>query len=752
MANYANLKATINANIKANGNEEITGPILNTVLNQAVTTLGAGYQYMGVATPATSPGTPDANVFYIAATPGTYTNFGGKVVADGEVAILKYNGSWTKEVSGAATAAQVTQLGHDVEPKITDRISGLSFSDLTTIGFYNTSGVLTVNQNLRCTKMAIPAGTKRILTRTAANTTNTFEYIIFYDSNDAVVDFFYLYKEMANYPIKDSYVSVSFSAYKAAAVLDAIFVSDPEFEIRRTEDAVINKWIKELYLTNVPNDDIYVYVFGTTGQIVITNAFNTTTARLSTGTYNASTGVVTFRQENNSGMTGYAVLDKGVPLPSANVVSKQAKIIKTEITIERNPYIAALIYKGDLLDALDTALDGYVKESEFGVYEKNYAKGIIDYVSITANRSIDITDALRGTTTPFIGIDVKPSRPAARPIVLIFNGSTIVVNKTMPNVFTDVGDGWYYIQDSITLPETWTKAEFQIRTTSGDTTEYRNLRLSNSETKNQHAGELIAPYANAVTGDLSSLIYGAYNGKKLVCLGDSITVQGKWQPHLVEKNGVSWLASDSYPGINHPLALGGSYVLPMYTDPTEWTSGMNAGGKKGTSIYYMADYVQDCNPDVIIVFGGTNDITYIEHLGTINDAPYTGGEVAYADIDSVTFYGAYKGMLQKLMTQNPTAKIYAMTVMYPWYRNPSDGIGYFAQKKALINQAIRDCAALYSVEVIDLCYDSGIGLFNASQFYQADSSESAWQGMSARVHPNDDGAIMMANLISRHLR
>ena len=82
MANYANLKATINANIKANGNEEITGPILNTVLNQAVTTLGAGYQYMGVATPATSPGTPDANVFYIAATPGTYTNFGGKVVAD----------------------------------------------------------------------------------------------------------------------------------------------------------------------------------------------------------------------------------------------------------------------------------------------------------------------------------------------------------------------------------------------------------------------------------------------------------------------------------------------------------------------------------------------------------------------------------------------------------------------------------------------------------------------------------------------
>lgn len=134
MANYANLKATINANIKANGNEEITGPILNTVLNQAVTTLGAGYQYMGVATPATSPGTPDANVFYIAATPGTYTNFGGKVVADGEVAILKYNGSWTKEVSGAATAAQVTQLGQEEIP-FTTTMFGVPFN-ITDLGIH----------------------------------------------------------------------------------------------------------------------------------------------------------------------------------------------------------------------------------------------------------------------------------------------------------------------------------------------------------------------------------------------------------------------------------------------------------------------------------------------------------------------------------------------------------------------------------------------------------------------------------------
>ena len=108
MSDYSSLKATINANIKANNNHEITGAITNSVLNAMVDSLGAGYQYKGVATP-TNPGsaqTPDYKCFYFATTPGTYTNLGGLVVADGEVAILKYDTSWTKEVTGAATADQ----------------------------------------------------------------------------------------------------------------------------------------------------------------------------------------------------------------------------------------------------------------------------------------------------------------------------------------------------------------------------------------------------------------------------------------------------------------------------------------------------------------------------------------------------------------------------------------------------------------------------------------------------------------------
>lgn len=115
MANYANLKSDIAGVIRTNNNEEITGDILQEQLLGMVDSLGAGFQYKGVAIPTTAPGTPDENVFYIASTAGTYTNFGGLVVAEGEVAILKYNGSWAKEVTGAATSAQVTQLEHEVD-------------------------------------------------------------------------------------------------------------------------------------------------------------------------------------------------------------------------------------------------------------------------------------------------------------------------------------------------------------------------------------------------------------------------------------------------------------------------------------------------------------------------------------------------------------------------------------------------------------------------------------------------------------
>ena len=122
MANYQLLKADIDEKVYQNGKQEITGTNLNSVLNAMVNSLGAGYQFIGVATP-TNPGTaqtPDYKCFYLATTPGTYTNLGGLVVADGEVAILKYDTSWTKEVTGIASADKLNQLVEELYPNYTE--------------------------------------------------------------------------------------------------------------------------------------------------------------------------------------------------------------------------------------------------------------------------------------------------------------------------------------------------------------------------------------------------------------------------------------------------------------------------------------------------------------------------------------------------------------------------------------------------------------------------------------------------------
>ncbi len=110
---YSTLKAAIQAVIKQNGNNEITGPILQQALLSMINSLGDGYQFKGVATPATNPGTPDQNVFYIASEVGTYSNF-GLSVGENEVAVFLWDGSWSKQLTGAASAEVVNQLGLEV--------------------------------------------------------------------------------------------------------------------------------------------------------------------------------------------------------------------------------------------------------------------------------------------------------------------------------------------------------------------------------------------------------------------------------------------------------------------------------------------------------------------------------------------------------------------------------------------------------------------------------------------------------------
>lgn len=96
MGNYGQLKQAVSSVIKTNGTQSITGQVLQNTLLTVINSLGDNYQFVGVATTATNPGTPDQNVFYLAGE-GTYVNFSNLTIDVGQLGILKWNGTWSKQ-------------------------------------------------------------------------------------------------------------------------------------------------------------------------------------------------------------------------------------------------------------------------------------------------------------------------------------------------------------------------------------------------------------------------------------------------------------------------------------------------------------------------------------------------------------------------------------------------------------------------------------------------------------------------------
>lgn len=93
MANYNDLKTSIKNVIRTNGNNEITGQILQYKLIEMIDSLGSGYQFAGVATPSTVPGTPDQKVFYLAGA-GEYVNFNNAEIQNSKIGVLYYDNTW----------------------------------------------------------------------------------------------------------------------------------------------------------------------------------------------------------------------------------------------------------------------------------------------------------------------------------------------------------------------------------------------------------------------------------------------------------------------------------------------------------------------------------------------------------------------------------------------------------------------------------------------------------------------------------
>lgn len=109
MANWSDLKAAVAKVIKTNGNQEITGAVLQNALNNIISNVGENATFAGIATPVTNPGTPDGPVFYLASQSGIYSNFEG-ITVENEVAILLWKTSWKKLLTNIAPLSDISLI------------------------------------------------------------------------------------------------------------------------------------------------------------------------------------------------------------------------------------------------------------------------------------------------------------------------------------------------------------------------------------------------------------------------------------------------------------------------------------------------------------------------------------------------------------------------------------------------------------------------------------------------------------------
>ena len=122
----------------------------NKVLDNYIQHLKKTSTFAGIATPTTNPGTPDGPVFYIAGE-GTYVNFSNLVIGVGQLGILKWDGTWSKQVleigagggsgsgSGVSLGTLLTKLNSD-NPFPTDNGQVLTYDGTNFIWKTPTSG------------------------------------------------------------------------------------------------------------------------------------------------------------------------------------------------------------------------------------------------------------------------------------------------------------------------------------------------------------------------------------------------------------------------------------------------------------------------------------------------------------------------------------------------------------------------------------------------------------------------------------
>lgn len=252
-------------------------------------------------------------------------------------------------------------------------------------------------------------------------------------------------------------------------------------------------------------------------------------------------------------------------------------------------------------------------------------------------------------------------------------------------------------------------------------------------------------------------LYGPAS-ETLVTLGDSTTGMMCWQPQLARIKGWNWdqrqIDGRTFNGVGAPytaMGIGGTCVEPvLYGDGTSTT---------GCSQYIRARYVKYYEPTVIIVMCSYNGAHNGAHWGGDSAKPvqpddyglaalkasgmnyttgtyngtYTGEEIDLVSNPSQSapsFAASYFGMVHRLITDNPIARIVLVTLMTDF---ETTNTSYLELK----NEVIRHAADVFHLPLVDANH-SGLNRVNilTTRYDQGG------------VHFNENGGLLLAKHIA----
>lgn len=783
MAKWSDLKAAIAQIIKTNNNQEITGANMQSVLNNIIDNVGKNSTFAGIATPATNPGAPDGNVFYLAVAPGVYSNFGGIQIVDEEAVILEWRGSWVKKTTGFATQQHFSELDKKSAFAIdykadnrTTRLQVLKSSRKTgkIISYRNlTRGELTVEMYIG-TSMddkywqddlfwanIFPSTKLPFINITAItgnnydtpdkarnalpNTYNTKIGLVFTYRDSANRYRVYLYNsETGNYIPLDSYMydSVVYNSNKASTRLSIDGINRKKgfilsyqnkdrftIEIYNSDSVENSAWI---------NDKNWIEVLTIDSLEEIQNDLMKIRHMLQDMSINKVYDELLLINKTIDGsgniINGNGVVIEKIDIPvgkeyvytNAYSVSFYRDDDTLLSTINMGAPTGKNISKREIPSEASycRAWNNSARDFYYLSFDENFIPlefGITQLPETFFDKNLITNDnRIDGYNNVNGSLQSNETYNTTRLIRVVDNITSVFTNAFSVGVYT--ADGmWIGYRGSQTRT-------FREVMTGEKNWEYIifNFNSADSPFVSLNYDPCNPQNVRNVKLDRDEIINMAYRGKKFCSFGDSIVELSSWQKYVWKY----FRMADHY-----IRGIGGSKV----TSVNPQTKKVNEDGyynasKPDSGTITISDYMCGdervntipLDTDVLCVYASANDITASVEMGTLDDG------------DESHFMYAYGLMVRKIVKRLPKAKIFLCTP-HNSYTSYSDADFPHKNNKELTIldycKAIKDIGAIYGIPVIDVNALSGISTLNITTYLQD------------QVHPNSAGGMKIANVV-----